>query len=63
MLKGGRIVYPSEYYKASGGGCVRSKRRCLSKRKNKNKKNLSKKKLNSKRKSLRRRSSKRKNRK
>ena len=58
MLKGGRIVYPSEYYK--GGG---SKRRSLSKHKNKNKKNLSKKKLNSKRKSLRRRSNKRKNRK
>ncbi len=52
MLKGGRIVYPSEYYKASGGGCgCDKKKRRLSNRKNKSKKNLSKRKQsNSKRK-------------
>lgn len=42
MLKGGRVVYPSEYYKASGGGGCNPTRKRRSK--NKSKKNLSKRK-------------------
>ena len=47
MLKGGRIVYPSEYYKATGGSCSGPRKRRLSKRNSKNKKKLSKRKQNS----------------
>ena len=66
MLKGGRIVYPSEYYKASGGCTSTGRKRRLSKRNGKNKKKTSKRKQNSSKKrkqSNRKQSVKRRNRK